>query len=108
MQFSRKSKAAGSGDNYLSISLRTGDTLKVINMLNATTEFLLSTCELTKQDALTTDPSTIALFHKIIQCGLKDVHWEGNIEMGTHYKVVRGLFHSCTAADAIYLTVGYE
>lgn len=99
---------ASAGVVYLHKTIAVGRTLRVINMINETTAFVATTLELMRVGDSDTSSETIALKHKQLQTGLKDVHWEGNIELTSDFRRIRGSQANIVAADVVYLTVGYE
>lgn len=108
MKYLRSTKIAGAGTNYLKKELRVGDSLKAVSVLNDTTAWRRSTVEIAKVGAADTDPLTIALFHRLIQVGLKSLGWLGSLKMENPFLVVRAVFQDCVAGDSLYLVVGYE
>lgn len=109
MQFARAfTHEATAGTNYLRLSLKQGDTLRIINCLNSITAFLRCEAVMTKQGAENTEGNTLSFLNARIQTGLKDVHWEGKIKLEEPYTDVLATFFDCEAGDDIFLTVGYE
>jgi len=98
------------GECILYRILREGSKLRIVNVLNQGTPWLQTTIELLRYgvDYGASGLKTIALIHREIQRGKKDVHWEGNIPLGAHFRVVRCIVANPVAADVITLSVGYE
>jgi len=100
--------SASAGENFLYIELPSGKTLRVVNLQNGTTAWLRCGIYLGNLNLLEAAHENISLVDRVIQCGIKDVHWEGEIKLKTPYLRVEGKFEDCEAGDNIYMTVGYE
>ena len=109
VQFLRAfTRNAGAGTNYLRLSLNHKQTLKLINLRNATTAWLRSNVVITWVGAANDDLNTMTLVSGIIQCGDKDVHWEGEIKLDSPYIDILATFFNCEVGDVLFLTVGFE
>ena len=108
MEYLRAYEIADAGDNFLHLMLPSGSKLKIVNVKNATSPWLVTSSYVTRPNAEEQSPDTISLKDRIIQCGLKDVHWEGDLNLSIAYSRVEAKIEGCTVGDVIALTVGFD
>jgi len=102
------SAEATAGTVRIQRQLGLGAHLRIVNLLNSVTLWLPTTIEIMRVGAPSDTTETLSLLDRRIQPGNKDVHWEGSLPLSDDFRVIRGTILGPTAADAIYLTVGYE
>ena len=112
MQFSKTVHTVTSAEEtakaaYVTRILPLNSYLKNVNLYNRNRGWNRCTIAIIRHGAPSTSSESIALRHSIVQCGLKNVSWQGDIHLETDYRVVQGVILNPTAADVIAMVVGW-
>lgn len=93
---------------YVFRTLPTEAKLRVVNVYNEGTGWLQTNIEIMRMGDKDDSAETIALKHRELQRGNKDVHWEGDIELSDDFRKIRGSVENIVTGDVLHITVGYE
>lgn len=101
--------AAVTATEEIALQIPVGARLKQVSIQNVTDAWNKGTIMLSTQDFLSgTGKGQIGLLHEAIQAGSRYITWRGNEKIDDPYVFVIGQFFSCTAADELWLVIGYE
>lgn len=99
--------AATAGANTLFIRLPSGSTVKYVKAQDVTTDW--EAISLSLNDKETWDTATqIVLMHEVPQPASRHIEHQCDFEITDPMNFILAYFHNATAADVLWLIVGYE